>query len=167
MDERQSDDSKTKPDTPAAESSASPVAPAAADQSTGDAVSAAAHQDAPKSVADGGTAVEGSALSEEELDRLTSDIVAAMKTVYDPEIPADIYELGLIYRIEIDDNRFVTVDMTLTSPGCPVAGEMPGWVENAVGAVEGVSGSKINLTFDPPWDQSRMSDEARLALNMF
>jgi FeS assembly SUF system protein len=167
MDERQSDDSKTKPDTPAAERSASPVTPAAADQSTGDAVSADNGQDAPKSVSDGGTAVEGSALSEEELDRLTSDIVAAMKTVYDPEIPADIYELGLIYRIEIDDNRFVTVDMTLTSPGCPVAGEMPGWVENAVGAVEGVSGSKINLTFDPPWDQSRMSDEARLALNMF
>ncbi|MCH9765550.1 MAG: SUF system Fe-S cluster assembly protein [Alphaproteobacteria bacterium] len=119
------------------------------------------------SVADGGTPVEGSALSEQELDQMTADIVAALKTVFDPEIPADIYELGLIYRVEIDDNRFVTVDMTLTSPGCPVAGEMPTWVENAVAAVPGASGVKVNLTFDPPWDQSRMSDEARLALNMF
>lgn len=121
----------------------------------------------PKSVADGGTPVEGSTLSEEELDQMTSDIVAALKTVYDPEIPADIYELGLIYRVEIDDEKHVTVDMTLTSPGCPVAGEMPGWVENAVGTVAGASGVKVNLTFDPPWDPSRMSDEARLALNMF
>lgn len=121
----------------------------------------------PKSVADGGTPVEGSTLSEEELDQMTSDIVAALKTVYDPEIPADIYELGLIYRVEIDDDKHVTVDMTLTSPGCPVAGEMPGWVENAVGTVAGASGVKVNLTFDPPWDPSRMSDEARLALNMF
>jgi len=121
----------------------------------------------PKSVAEGGTSVEGSTLSEEELDAMTADIVAAVKTVYDPEIPADIYELGLIYRVEIDDDRFVTVDMTLTSPGCPVAGEMPKWVENAVATVPGASGVKVNLTFDPPWDQSRMSDEARLALNMF
>lgn len=121
----------------------------------------------PKSVAEGGTPVEGSALSEEQLDTMTQDIVAALKTVFDPEIPADIYELGLIYRVEIDDDRFVTVDMTLTSPGCPVAGEMPQWVENAVAAVPGASGVKVNLTFDPPWDQSRMSDEARLALNMF
>lgn len=121
----------------------------------------------PKSVAEGGTPVEGSVLSEEELDQMTADIIAALKTVYDPEIPADIYELGLIYRVDIDDNRFVTVDMTLTSPGCPVAGEMPQWVENAVAAVPGASGVKVNLTFDPPWDQSRMSDEARLALNMF
>ena len=110
---------------------------------------------------------EVSALPPEELDRLTSDIVAALKTVYDPEIPADIYELGLIYKIDISDDREVSVEMTLTAPGCPVAGEMPIWVENAVSAVPGVSGTKVTLTFDPPWDQSRMSDEARLALNMF
>lgn len=108
-----------------------------------------------------------SALPQEELDRLTSDIVAALKTVYDPEIPADIYELGLIYKIDISDDREVSVEMTLTAPGCPVAGEMPLWVENAVNSVPGISGTKVTLTFDPPWDQSRMSDEARLALNMF
>jgi FeS assembly SUF system protein len=102
-----------------------------------------------------------------ELDRLTDDIVAALKSVYDPEIPSDIYELGLIYRIDIDDNRFVALDMTLTAPGCPVAGEMPGWVETAVSAVAGVSGVKVNMVFDPPWDQSRMSDEARIALDMW
>jgi len=106
-------------------------------------------------------------LPPEELDRLTTDIVAALKTVYDPEIPSDIYELGLIYKIDISDDREVSIDMTLTAPGCPVAGEMPMWVENAVNSVAGVSGTKVNLTFDPPWDQSRMSDEARLALNMF
>lgn len=103
----------------------------------------------------------------EELDRLTDAIIAALKTVYDPEIPADIYELGLIYRIDISDDRFITIDMTLTAPGCPVAGEMPGWVETAVLAVPGVSGVKVNMTFDPPWDQSRMSDEARVALDMW
>ena len=107
------------------------------------------------------------AISEEELERLTADIIAALKTVYDPEIPADIYELGLIYKIDIDDDRLVTIEMTLTSPGCPVAGEMPAWVENAVQSVPGVNHCVVRLTFDPPWDQSRMSDEARLALNMF
>lgn len=106
-------------------------------------------------------------LSPEELDRLTDDIIAALKTVYDPEIPSDIYELGLIYRIDISDERFISIDMTLTAPGCPVAGEMPGWVETAVLAVPGVSGVKVNMTFDPPWDQSRMSDEARVALDMW
>jgi len=121
----------------------------------------------PKSLAEGGTPVEGSNLSKEELEQMTADIVAALKTVFDPEIPADIYELGLIYKIDISDERDVTVDMTLTAPGCPVAGEMPIWVENAVGSVAGVGQVKVNLTFDPPWDQSRMSDEARLALNMF
>ena len=114
-----------------------------------------------------GTPVEGSRLTAEELDQLTADIVTALKSVYDPEIPADIYELGLIYKIDIDDDRLVTVDMTLTAPGCPVAGEMPKWVENAVNAVPGISGTKVNLTFDPPWDQSRMSEEARLAVGMF
>jgi len=108
-----------------------------------------------------------SSIPAEELQRLTDDIVAALKTVYDPEIPADIYELGLVYSIDIDDDRLVTIDMTLTAPACPVAGEMPGWVENAVGAVNGVSGVKVNMIFDPPWDQSRMSDEARVALDMW
>lgn len=118
-------------------------------------------------VPEGGTPVEGSALSQEELDEITANVVAALKTVYDPEIPSDIYELGLIYRVDINDARDVEIDMTLTAPGCPVAGEMPGWVENAVRAVAGVGDVKVNLVFDPPWDMSRMSDEARLALNMF
>lgn len=103
----------------------------------------------------------------DELDRLTSDIVAALKTVYDPEIPVDIYELGLIYRVDISDAGVVAIDMTLTAPGCPVAGEMPLWVQNAVGAVPGVSEVEVNMVFDPPWDQSRMSDEARIALDMW
>jgi FeS assembly SUF system protein len=108
-----------------------------------------------------------SAIPAEELEQLTADIVGALKTVYDPEIPCDIYELGLIYKIDIDDNRGCTVDMTLTAPGCPVAGEMPVWVENAVNSVPGIVGTVVNLTFDPPWTKDRMSDEARLALNMF
>jgi FeS assembly SUF system protein len=122
---------------------------------------------APPSVAEGGTPVPGSALSAEELEQLTADIVAALKTVYDPEIPCDIYELGLIYKIDIADDRYVTVDMTLTAPGCPVAGEMPGWVENAVNTVPGVQGTTVNLVFDPPWDKDRMSEEAKLAVGMF
>ena len=108
-----------------------------------------------------------SAIPPEEIDRLTDDIIGALKSVYDPEIPSDIYELGLIYRIEIEDSRFVNIDMTLTAPGCPVAGEMPGWVENAVAAVNGVAGVKVSMVFEPPWDQSRMSDEARVALDMW
>jgi FeS assembly SUF system protein len=108
-----------------------------------------------------------SAIPADELSRITDDIVAALKTVFDPEIPVDIYELGLIYKVDIEDDRNVKIDMTLTAPGCPVAGDMPGWVENAVSAVPGVSGAKVNLVFDPPWDQSRMSDEARVALNMW
>jgi FeS assembly SUF system protein len=107
------------------------------------------------------------AIPPEELERLTEDIIVSLKTVFDPEIPVDIYELGLIYKIDVDDSKFVTVDMTLTAPGCPVAGEMPQWVENAVTSVQGVSGAKANLVFDPPWDQSRMSDEARVALDMW
>ena len=113
------------------------------------------------------TAVPGSAIPAEELEQLTADIVAALKTVHDPEIPADIYELGLIYKIDVDDDRNVAIEMTLTAPGCPVAGEMPQWVENAVASVPGVGQVSVKLTFDPPWEQSRMSDEARLALNMF
>jgi FeS assembly SUF system protein len=108
-----------------------------------------------------------SALPPEEIDRLTDDIIAALKTVYDPEIPSDIYELGLIYRIAINDDRHVEIDMTLTAPGCPVAGEMPGWVDTAVSTVPGVRSVEVRMVFDPPWDQSRMSEEARVALDMF
>jgi FeS assembly SUF system protein len=125
----------------------------------------AAASDAPMASSD--EAAEKSALPPEEIERLTDDIIAALKTVYDPEIPADIYELGLIYKVEVDDGRNVVITMTLTAPGCPVAGEMPIWVENAVNAVQGVAGTKVNIVFDPPWDQSRMSDEARLAVGMF
>jgi FeS assembly SUF system protein len=109
----------------------------------------------------------GSAIPPAELERLTDDIIAALKTVYDPEIPADIYELGLVYRIDIDDDRLVTIDMTLTAPGCPVAGEMPGWVENAVGVVPGVYGVKVNMVFDPPWTPDRMSEEAQVATDWY
>src|SRR5277367_2475925 len=108
-----------------------------------------------------------SEMASEELRQLTDSIVAALKTVYDPEITADIYELGLIYNVDIDDKRFVSIEMTLTAPACPVAGEMPTWVESAVSAVPGVAGVKVNMVFDPPWDQSRMSDEARVALDMW
>jgi FeS assembly SUF system protein len=108
-----------------------------------------------------------SEMASEELRHLTESIVTALKTVYDPEIPADIYELGLIYNVDIEENRFVSIEMTLTAPACPVAGEMPTWVENAVSAVPGVAGAKVNMVFDPPWDQSRMSDEARAALDMW
>ncbi len=107
------------------------------------------------------------AMPPEELDRLTEDLIVALKTVFDPEIPVDVYELGLIYRVDVDDSRFVSIDMTLTAPGCPVAGEMPTWVENAVSSVPGVSGVKVNMVFDPPWDQSRMSEEAKIALDMW
>lgn len=115
----------------------------------------------------GGGEGAASTIQGEELERLHADIVAALKTVFDPEIPVDIYELGLIYRLEVDDDRNVEIDMTLTAPGCPVAGDMPGWVENAVSSVPGVGQVKVKLVFDPPWDTSRMTDEARLALNMF
>jgi FeS assembly SUF system protein len=108
-----------------------------------------------------------SAIPAEELERLSDDIVAALKTVYDPEIPADIFELGLIYKIDIEDDRMVKIAMTLTAPGCPVAGEMPGWVENAVGAVEGVSGVEVEMTFDPPWTPERMSEEAQVAVGWY
>ena len=102
-----------------------------------------------------------------ELGRITADVIAGLKSVYDPEIPVDIYELGLIYKVDIENDRSVHVDMTLTTPGCPVAGEMPEWVVNAVVGVEGVKKAKVELTFDPPWDMSMMSEEARFALNMF
>jgi FeS assembly SUF system protein len=107
------------------------------------------------------------ALPAEEVTRLTDDIVAALKTVYDPEIPADIYELGLIYRIEIGDDRAVNIDMTLTTPNCPSAQDLPTMAENAVASVAGVGPVRIEVVWDPPWDPSRMSDEARVVLNMW
>ncbi len=106
-------------------------------------------------------------LSQDELNRLTDQLVEKLKTVYDPEIPVDIYELGLIYKVDVSDDKDIAIDMTLTAPGCPVAGEMPGWVEDAVREVPGVRNVKVDLVFDPPWDPSRMSDEAKLQLNMF
>lgn len=108
-----------------------------------------------------------SSFSPEELELLTADIVRALKTVYDPEIPVDIYELGLIYRVDVDDDRVVRIEMTLTAPGCPVAAEMPVWVQDAVSMVEGIQRVEVQMVFDPPWDKSRMSDEACLALDMF
>jgi FeS assembly SUF system protein len=104
--------------------------------------------------------------SEAELARITDDLVTQFKTVFDPEIPVDVYELGLIYKVDIDENRHVDVEMTLTAPGCPVAGEMPTWVHDAAMKVEGVKSTKVNLVFDPPWSPARMSDEAKLELNM-
>jgi len=109
----------------------------------------------------------GSSLPADELERLTNDIVAALKTVFDPEIPSDIYELGLIYKVEIDDDRHVNVDMTLTAPGCPVAGEMPIWVENAIASVPGISGATATMVFDPPWTPDRMSEEAKVAIGFW
>lgn len=106
-------------------------------------------------------------LPPDELTRLTEGIVDALKTVFDPEIPVDIYELGLIYKVDIADDRAVAVVMTLTTPNCPAAAELPGMVENAVAAVPGVSGASVEITFDPPWDQGRMSDEARATLNLW
>jgi FeS assembly SUF system protein len=108
-----------------------------------------------------------SALPADEIARMTDDIIGAIKTVYDPEIPADVYELGLIYRIDIADDRAVTVDMTLTTPNCPAAQDLPTNVENAVASVAGVGPVKVNVVWDPPWDQTRMSDEARATLNMW
>ncbi len=108
-----------------------------------------------------------STIPQDVLNRLADDIVTALKSVYDPEIPVDIYELGLIYKVDINNDYSVDVDMSLTAPGCPVAGEMPIWVQNAVESVEGIKGARVQLTFDPPWDPSRMSDEARFALDFW
>ena len=101
------------------------------------------------------------------LAELTDKLIGQLKTVFDPEIPVDIYELGLIYKVDVSDDLDVAIDMTLTAPGCPVAGEMPGWVQEAVMKIDGVKSCDVNLVFDPPWDPSRMSDEAKLQLNMF
>ena len=111
--------------------------------------------------------VTGSALSKEELDDFTTKLVIALKTVFDPEIPVDIYELGLIYKVDVADNKDVAVDMTLTAPNCPVAGEMPGMVKSALELVEGIGAVTVAMTFDPPWTPDRMSEEAKLELNMF
>ena len=108
-----------------------------------------------------------SALSPEETERLTTEIVAALKTVFDPEIPADIYELGLIYKVDIKDDRTVDVEMTLTTPNCPAAGELPQMVENAIASIPGIGVVNVNLVWDPAWTPDRMSDEARLVLNMW
>ncbi|WP_255500899.1 SUF system Fe-S cluster assembly protein [Caulobacter sp. 17J80-11] len=108
-----------------------------------------------------------SALSPEELETLTERLIEQFKSVFDPEIPVDIYELGLIYKVDVSDDRDVVVDMTLTAPACPVAGEMPGWVHDAVMKIDGLRSCTVNLVFDPPWESSRMSDEAKLQLNMF
>ena len=104
-------------------------------------------------------------LGPEEIQRITDDLIGAIKTIYDPEIPVDIYELGLIYKVDLDDERNLVIDMTLTAPGCPVAGEMPIWVENAARSVEGVQDVVVNMVFDPPWSPERMSEEAQVALN--
>jgi len=99
-------------------------------------------------------------------ETLIADIVAALRTVHDPEIPVNIYDLGLIYRIQPKDDGLVEIDMTLTAPGCPVAGEMLTWVEKAVGEVSGIGKVEVRLVFDPPWDSSRMSDEVKLELGL-
>ena len=114
-----------------------------------------------------GAEAKASALPEAEVARLTDDIIAALKTVYDPEIPADIYELGLIYKVDIEDDRSVKVDMTLTTPNCPSAAELPQMVENAVASVPGVSSAKCNVVWDPPWHQSMMTDAAKLQLGLY
>lgn len=140
---------------------------ASVDQESGSADGSDAGGVSSESLAAAPAAAGETSLSSEELERLTNDMIAALKTVYDPEIPVDIYELGLIYRIDVDDDRNVEVDMTLTAPACPVAGDMPIWVENAVRSVAGVQEVKVNLVFDPPWTMEKMSEEARVALNMF
>ena len=108
-----------------------------------------------------------SAIPQAELDALTDRLIDQLKTVFDPEIPVDIYELGLIYKVDVSDKKAVAIEMTLTAPGCPVAGEMPEWVHDAVVKIPEVTSCKVNLVFDPPWDPSLMSDEAKLELNMF
>jgi FeS assembly SUF system protein len=127
----------------------------------------AADMQAEVPLAPGAETAPPAGLPEPELARLTDEVIGALKTVYDPEIPADIYEIGLVYKIDIADDRAVTVDMTLTTPNCPSAQELPVMVENAVASVAGVGEVKVNIVWDPPWDPSRMSDEARAVLNMW
>jgi FeS assembly SUF system protein len=122
---------------------------------------------APSAAAEPNSLPASSTMPPEELEAFGNELIAALKTVYDPEIPVDIYELGLIYKVDVADNRDVTVDMTLTAPGCPVAGEMPNMVRNALLGVPGIGEVTVNMTFDPPWTPDRMSEEAKLELNMF
>jgi FeS assembly SUF system protein len=121
----------------------------------------------PDTTGEAAAAERPSAIPADEIARMSDEIVTALKTVYDPEIPADIYELGLIYKVDIGDNRLVNVEMTLTTPNCPAAAELPTQVENAVASVPGVREAKVNIVWDPPWEPSRMSDEARAVLNMW
>jgi len=127
----------------------------------------AMNADAPKKAPTAPETATESDIPQAEIERITSDVIAALKSVYDPEIPSDIYELGLIYQVDLEPDRLLKVEMTLTAPGCPVAGEMPGWVRDACNKVDGVERTDVTLTFDPPWTPDRMSDEAKLALNMF
>jgi FeS assembly SUF system protein len=124
-------------------------------------------QTKPEMPADTQVSAQASALPPEELEAFGNVLITALKTVFDPEIPVDIYELGLIYKVDVADNKDVTVDMTLTAPGCPVAGEMPGMVKDALLTVPGIGEVTVNMTFDPPWTPDRMSEEAKLELNMF
>jgi FeS assembly SUF system protein len=121
--------------------------------------------------ADGGASTKGLGSwtpSGEEMGPPSEDaVIAAIATVFDPEIPVNIYELGLIYAVDLHDDGRVRVEMTLTAPGCPSAQELPVQVRDAVQLVAGVSGCEVETVWDPPWDPSRMSDDARLALNMF
>ena len=116
---------------------------------------------------DSSTPAPTSAIPADELNRMTDELIEQFKTVFDPEIPVDIYELGLIYKVDVSDDLDVAIDMTLTAPGCPVAGEMPGWVQEAVKKLPEVRSCTVELVFEPPWDPTRMSDEAKLQLNMF
>jgi FeS assembly SUF system protein len=111
--------------------------------------------------------VAATPLTQAEIDQYTDALIEKLKSVYDPEIPVDIYELGLIYKVDLSDDKDVVIEMTLTAPGCPVAGEMPEWVRDAIMQIDGIRSCNVNLVFDPPWDASRMSDEAKLQLNMF
>ncbi|AHA27968.1 SUF system Fe-S cluster assembly protein [Candidatus Liberibacter americanus] len=111
--------------------------------------------------------IKKSSIPADDLERISSDIISALKTVYDPEIPCDIFELGLIYKIDIEDDYIVKILMTLTAPGCPVAGDMPKWIEDAVSAVPGIMGVEVELTFDPPWSADLMSEEARIATGYY
>jgi FeS assembly SUF system protein len=146
---------------------ATATAPIEAAAPAGTAETAASAESAVPTSSEAAAPTQASAIPEDELARITDDIVSALKTVYDPEIPADIYELGLVYKIDIEDDRTVKIKMTLTAPGCPVAGEMPGWVQNAVGAVEGVSDVEVDMVFDPPWTPDRMSEEAQVAVGWY
>lgn len=105
--------------------------------------------------------------SDKDIERVTAEVITQIKTVFDPEIPVDIYELGLIYKVELEDDWVLKVDMTLTAPGCPVAGEMPIWVHDACIMIDGVVKVEVDMVFEPPWTPDLMSDEARLELNMF